>query len=719
MKPRSQITAMRRAPGAVRPAKTPYAKDSFAIRCLVAWFFITNGPALDGQLGQAATRAQTPVAPPSASAFAPAATPRDERVGPIKLHDVGIDQILELLERWSDKALLRPQQLPAATLSLTLKDEVTKAQGLRAIETLLNLNGIAVTPLDENFLKITPANTAKSEAPELITGSTLALPPSGRIASKLFKLKFLRVTEFMPQVGALLNSAFGAPAVFEKANAALITDSLTNLQRVETLMLQLDHADSSGLEPRFYTLRYAKANDVVNKMKAMLTGVPQSQLGTATNYTADDRTNQIVLFCDPEQHPLFDKLIARLDIKSGQDTRNETISLKHAAAKDVATLLSQLVAGQNSAARGSGQEAARINVAANVAPAPNPTPSGAVPPTPVRVDARSLAFETVNQFSPLLTVLPEERSNSLVVAGTDDDLRLIRELVARIDVLLAQVRIEVVIAEVTLTDNSTTGISELGLKIEGDKLTGFSASLPGGSIKDGMVTRPDPAVGKAVPVTGPWDLAAMITIASTPRKNNTNILSVPNIITTHNREGRIFVGEERPMISSYLNDSLSTNTSTTGVGAGYRSTVTSKDIGISLTVKPLIGSDGTVQLDIKQEVNDVLGDITIDGNPQPRIGRRSTESFVSAKSGEIIVLGGLQRSTQSRSTSRLGPVPIVGDLLGARTREKTRTDLIFFLRPVVLTNTDKDNSAAYEQVEQLPKDPRKELKKLLPPKSGT
>jgi len=109
-----------------------------------------------------------------------------------------------------------------------------------------------------------------------------------------------------------------------------------------------------------------------------------------------------------------------------------------------------------------------------------------------------------------------------------------------------------------------------------------------------------------------------------------------------------------------------------------------------------------VQLDIKQEVNDLLDSVTIDGNSQPVIGSRTTESFVSVNSGEIIVLGGLQRKSQSRSTSRLGGIPIIGDLLGSRTRETTRTDLVFFLRPYVLTNTEADNAAAMARLEGNP-----------------
>lgn len=631
----------------------------------------------------------------------------DELVGPLILRDVSLDQVLELLARWTDKSLIKPQSLPATNVTLNLKKEMTKPEAIRIIETLLQMNGIAVTPLGDTVLKITPLAAAKSEAPELIRGSTLEMPPSGSIATKMFQLKFLRVAEFMPQIAGLLNPTGGAPVVFDKANAALITDSISNLQRIEALLIEFDHPVLEGLESRFYILKYAKASEVVGKLHTMLSGPLQNQLGSATSYNADDRTNQIVLFADPQHYPVFDRLIAKLDVRSGQDTRNDIIYLKHATAKEVATLLSQMVTGQNAAARNGAQDVIRTAVPASpVAPPAGGTPAPAgLTPTP-----QALLSEPTNQFSSFLTILPEERSNSIVVSGTADDIRLINEMVAKIDVLLAQVRIEVVIAEVNLSDNSTTGISALGLSVEGDKLVGFSGALPGLSIANGVVTRP----GETNKVTGPWDLAGMVTLATSPRKSNATILSVPNIITTHNREGKIFVGEQRPVISSYQNTGITTG----ATGVGFSSNVTYRDIGIQLSVKPLIGADGSVQLEIKQEVNDILGELLIDGNSQPRIGRRSTESFVTVKSGEVIVLGGLQRHSESRNTSRLGPVPIIGDLLGARSKEKTRTDLLFFLRPTVLTNSEKDNSPALRQVETFPRTQREDVKKALDPKSN-
>jgi len=625
-------------------------------------------------------------------------------VGSIELRDESIDQVLALLERWTGKTVLRPQTLPTAAITLSLRESVTRAEAIQAVETLLTMNNIAVTPLGTRFLKVTPLNLAKSEAPEFIEGSTLELTPSGRMASKLFQPTFLRIGEFMPQIAGLLNPAAGSPPViFEKNNSALITDSVSNLQRVEALIAKLDQPMLSGLQPKFYALHSgAKASDVVNKIRAIFTGPLQNQIGSATSYSADDRTNQIILISDPRQHAFFDELIAKLDVKSDPNTRNEVIYLKHATAKDVASILSLLVTGQNNAAKSAGQDPTRPIVQTATAPgtapaAPGPTPAPAAAAT-VTVAGLSLPLDSSNQFSSLLTILSEERSNSIVVSGTMDDVRLINDLVAKIDILLAQVRIEVVIAEVTLKDNATSGISALGLQLVDGKLVGFSGAGPGFAISD------------ATFAPGTTDLSATITLGTTPRKTNATILSQPNIITTHNKEGHIFVGESTPIVSNFVN-------SGSGGGVvnnpGYSSNVTYKDIGIDLKVKPLIGIDGSVQLEITQEVNDILGTVNIGGNEQPTIGRRATESFVSAASGDIIVLGGLQRTARSKNTSRLGPIPIIGDLLGTRTREDTRTDLVFFLRPTVLTNTPADNAQAIRHLQKYPEEQRQYIEETL------
>lgn len=651
-------------------------------------------------------------------------------IGPIKFGDITIDAALEMLERWSGRTVLHPAGLPATSLSFSLNEKVTRAEAREALETLLTLNGIAVTPLGTRFLKVMPLNVARTEAPDFIEGSTLGLPPSGRIASKLYTLKFLRVAEFAPQITGLLNAgAASAPIIFEKTNAMLLTDALSNLQRVETLLAQLDQPALEGLVPKFYKISNSTASALVTKLQALLTGNTATALGSNTVYQADDRTNQIILLSDPRQHAFFDELIARLDTAGESSTRQEVIPLKHATATEVATLLSSLISGQTSASARTGgaqtanqqltaarnaalaavnqarqaaqaaqaqnNQANNANRPANAQPAPAPTPNIIFNPGNVGAPADS------QQFSSILTVVADERSNALVVSGTVEDLRLIKDIVTQLDVLLAQVRIEVVIAEITLSDAASTGIEALGLTVQANKLVGFSGAAPGVVVTNGTLVNA---------TTGVRDLSATLALSTTPRKSNTNILSVPNIVTTHNKEANIFVGESRPVISSYQNTGVNQG----NIGSGYTSNVNYREIGIRLTVKPLIGHDGSVQLEIKQEVNDILGDVLIDGNAQPIIGSRTTESFVSARSGEIVVLGGLQRKTQSRSTSRLAGIPLIGDLFGKRSRENTRTDLVFFLRPYVLTNSAADNTEAMDRLQRSPQ--REEVKSAL---SGT
>lgn len=669
-----------------------------------------------------------PAAGPLPAQSSPPPPPAAEAtIGPIKFGDITIDAALEMLERWSGRTVLHPAGLPATSLSFSLNEKVTRAEAREALETLLTLNGIAVTPLGTRFLKVMPLNVARTEAPDFIEGSTLGLPPSGRIASKLYTLKFLRVAEFAPQITGLLNAgAASAPIIFEKTNAMLLTDALSNLQRVETLLAQLDQPALEGLVPKFYKISNSTASALVTKLQALLTGNTATALGSNTVYQADDRTNQIILLSDPRQHAFFDELIARLDTAGESSTRQEVIPLKHATATEVATLLSSLISGQTSASARTGgaqtanqqltaarnaalaavnqarqaaqaqnNQANNANRPANVQPAPAPAPNIIFNPGNVGAPADS------QQFSSILTVVADERSNALVVSGTVEDLRLIKDIVTQLDVLLAQVRIEVVIAEITLSDAASTGIEALGLTVQANKLVGFSGAAPGVVVTNGTLVDA---------TTGVRDLSATLALSTTPRKSNTNILSVPNIVTTHNKEANIFVGESRPVISSYQNTGVNQG----NIGSGYTSNVNYREIGIRLTVKPLIGHDGSVQLEIKQEVNDILGDVLIDGNAQPIIGSRTTESFVSARSGEIVVLGGLQRKTQSRSTSRLAGIPLIGDLFGKRSRENTRTDLVFFLRPYVLTNSAADNTEAMDRLQRSPQ--REEVKSAL---SGT
>jgi general secretion pathway protein D len=196
--------------------------------------------------------------------------------------------------------------------------------------------------------------------------------------------------------------------------------------------------------------------------------------------------------------------------------------------------------------------------------------------------------------------------------------------------------------------------------------------------------------------TGNLSLVGLVALTTTPRESNSRIVSTPTITTTHNKEAKFFFGETRPVVSG------STSTPISNAGNSTSSTVSQQEIGNTLTVKPLIGNDGSVQIEIKQIISEVQDTVQLDGNTQYIMGKRETNSFLTVKTNEVIVLAGMQKEVNSHSRSRLGPIPWIGDFLGARSREKTRTELVIFIRPTVLTNTAADNKEIFKRIEAMP-----------------
>ncbi|HEY4990388.1 MAG TPA: secretin N-terminal domain-containing protein [Opitutaceae bacterium] len=637
-----------------------------------------------GLQAQVPPSATTHPAPPIVAPVAPAKPKNDDMVDSFKVADLDIDAVLGALETFTGMTIIRPGTLPTSTYSLRINRPISKAELVIALETILELNNVSVSPMGDRFLKVTPLAQAKSEAPEMILGSSLDLPPSGKVVSKIFELTFLRTSEFVPQIQSFMTPGIAGGLVqLEKANVVLVTDTLENVQRVERLLLEVDKPREGSLVPKFYVLHNgAKAADVVGKIHSMISGAAANQLRATTSVTADDRTNQIIVIADAREYPLFDSLIEQLDIKSDPYTRMEVIPLKHGDAKDVATLLSSLITGQTSAAKAS----------QSVRPGQITVPGQAVPATPGAPAAAAVSQPNSegpasSEFSSFITIQPDERTNSVVVSGTFDDIRLIKGIVDKIDVLLAQVSIQVVIAEVSLSDTDQNGIQALNLTVGpaangGTSITNFSGSITGWNVTSGIVN----------------PLSFVAALQSAGDKHKVKILQQDTITTTHNKQASFVVSEQLPIITGTTGVPLSSGTAGSFATS---STVTYQDIGITLKVTPLIGDDGSVQLQIDQKVDSNEGSVTIDGNDQPIIGHREATSFINVMDGQMAVLGGLQSSGLTQDKQKLGllyELPIISNLFGGRKRDLERTELLLFIRPHVL-RPDEATGETRKQIE--------------------
>jgi general secretion pathway protein D len=595
-----------------------------------------------------------------------------ELVGLIRIPDMGTNEILEMLENFTGKPILRQQTLPNVKITFFSQEAMTRGEAIRAIESLLALNGIAITPLGEQFLKAVPANIINAQGAPVWDGSTLDAIPSQKIYEKLFQLDFLSPQEAVQMIQPLMSQ--GSPISFEKSGLILISDALVNLQRIEEILSIIDRPAALTTEILFFPLDNLDAEELIRKLDLISKGPLKRQLEGNTSFEADERTNQLIVFTHPSNAELVTSLVERLDIDVAPLTETKVYNIRYADASEVVSIIEQVVTGQKEL-----REAANNANAAAAARRRVDTQKANAAAAAARQEAGNL------QFSDFLTIVPDERANTIVASGTANDLRYLESLIDQIDSLLAQVRIEVVITEVRLQKTDTRGIDTFG----------FSYSGPYDMDNGTKTINPGSFYGATInPITfgnGEIDMSFILNAAKT--KGNVSVLSAPTIVTTHNKEATVSVGEERPVLvgqtSSGTNTTLVTNN------------IQFKDVKLELKVTPLIGADGVIQMEIDQSNQSIIGDVEIDNVNRPIIGTRKATSFVSVRDGELVVLGGLQALDTNQNENRMaifGSLPIVGDLFKSNSDDQVRTELLIFIRPTIVRTTTQANADAERMV---------------------
>ena len=160
-----------------------------------------------------------------------------------------------------------------------------------------------------------------------------------------------------------------------------------------------------------------------------------------------------------------------------------------------------------------------------------------------------------------------------------------------------------------------------------------------------------------------------------------NVLSTPNLLTLDNEEAKIVIGQNVPFVTGQF-----TNTGSSSATVNPFQTIERKDVGLTLKVKPQISENGTVKLVIYQEVSNVQAS-TVNATNGPTTNKRTIESTVLVEDGNIVVLGGLLQDEYSGNQEKvpgLGDVPLFGNLFKSEARTRKKTNLMVFLRPVVV-----------------------------------
>lgn len=607
-------------------------------------------------------------------------------VGEIMLVDDTANQVLVLLEQLTDKIILRRQDLPVSKFNFNSRGAMTKREAVLALESLLTLNGIMLTNMGGRFMKAVPATNVNSQVPIMLAGSSLELDASQQIYAKLFKLDYLNAVEAGAPLVQNLVSQNSSVLPFPKSNALLITDALVNIQRIETIFKDADRAQVIREEIKFIKLDFVQALEMQERIENLIQGPLKSYLEGNTSVTADERTNQIILITHPGNLEIIMDVIQSVDVDAAPLTASEVFQLRQAKAEEVVPIIEDIITGQKEG-REEDAQVARENERGNNA---NNRGNNNAPAVEANTPASSSGIIEANsslQFSNFVGLAADERTNSIVAYGTQQDLKTLKELIEKIDIPLPQVLIEAIITQVTLNEKQTSGLESFKFVYEGATRT-FTDIATGTA---GGIT----FSGGTISMDNPSGFSLTTDITPTNTDSDTRVLSAPRIVVSHNEEGIINVSRSQPIITASTTSGVSSTLNT-------RSAVEYRDIGIKLTVTPLIGADGTVQMVIEQTVENVIENISIDGNDQPIIGVREATSTISVKDREIIVLGGLQENTNTDSNNYFpifGRLPIIRSILGASTDDYERTEIIIFIRPTVLHRPEEAEVLAEAYIE--------------------
>lgn len=338
------------------------------------------------------------------------------------------------------------------------------------------------------------------------------------------------------------------------------------------------------------------------------------------------------------------------------------IMLQHARAVDVASTINALYG------RGGGsQDDSRVGTLNDE------LRENRIPPT----GAESGDFDTAPRrqaaLSGEITVVADGRANSLLVRANEADIELIREVVQALDVRPLQVLIEVLVAEIR-RDRS------IGVNVEGE--LGPTETAGGLTLDGAFGTAGLGDFALRVMGIGNLDLEATLRLASA--RGNVRILTRPVVLATNNQVAEIIVGSQRPFVQ--VQRALPTD------NASRDQVIQYKDVGTKLTVRPTISTDGSVQLEVTQEVSTATSELAFDA---PVISTRSVQTQLLVHDGQTVALGGLtdrQKETRQQGLPILSSIPLLGGLFGGAKWQTVETELFVFLTPRVI-RTDADAAA--------------------------
>lgn len=543
-------------------------------------------------------------------------------------------------------------------ISLRSVRDLAPATFLELVREALKDYGLAVT-YENGLYTVVALDELRAQMPQFIISRAGPHVPSDlRPVVQFLELTAIAVTDMQD----ILREAFPDEdelqiRVDRRTNTMVLSGLSEDVDAALTIVREMDEVRFAGTQVLSFAPRNWRALELRDALSQILTVegyvVGDWRSPTALNLLVLEFTNQVLIFAaEPEVARYAGELAARLDADAYQAEAEipHVYEVRNADATVLASIVNSVLSGGQSAQGAQGAQAAGgLGATSNA----NPDEAGG---SGAQAAVTSIGRLTVDALG-----------NRIIFMGTQQEFERVEALLRRLDTRQPEVLIEVIIAEVTLTDNMSFGLDAV---FNSEAAATFTAQL---TSNDGLT---------GVVQTGQVTLTGA---AFTAGNNRINVLSTPRVVTRSGSSASIQVGTDVPVITSQ-----GASAAQAGGSTDILQTVSYRSTGVILDVQPRVYSGDRIDLIIRQELSAADVNETAD-IASPVITNRSITSELSLVDGQTAVLGGL---IENRFTSDndgipfLKDVPVLGAPFRSDTLTSTRTMLLVLVTPYVIRSAE-------------------------------
>ena len=655
----------------------------------------------------------------------------------LNFKDAEVDSVIGAFGHLLNKSFVIDPRV-RGKISLETPRPVNRAQAFALLKTVLRQQGFAIVDLGDLY-KVVPEADAKLQSGPVEIGAASARD-GDEVITQVFQLNHESANNMIPVLRPLV-SPNNTITAFPGNNTLIITDYAANLKRLSKVIATLD-SPRPAAEVQVVVIKNSIASDIAVAVSKLMDegnrgggGGPGAGSDPSQRVVvmADPRTNSVLIrSANASKLTLARSLVEQLDRPANADQANmRVVYLKNAEATKLVEVLQAVLSGESNGSSGSSDSSfgssrsrnsggsmfgdsgsSSSGLSSSFGDSDSSSGGGLGSQSGINRERGNQGPTSIKAGGAIIAADPA--TNSLIITAPEPVYRNIRGVIDQLDSRRAQVYIESLIVEVKADTVSEMGIQwQFGTSRPGQNSVVGGTNFSSGGSNILSVTQNPAALAAAgglnvgvvrngVSLFGQTFLNLGLLARALEAETNSNIRATPNLLTLDNEEARIIIGQNVPFVTGQY-------ATTNNTLSSPFQTIERKDVGTMLRVRPQVSEGGTVKMEIAQEISAVVDTTQSAGIIT---NRRAIDSNVLVDDGQIVVLGGLIEDTVEGGISKvplLGDIPGLGRLFRYDNRKRVKTNLLIFLRPVVLRSADQawDVTAnRYDYINQRSQDAR-------------